>query len=206
MADIEHIVSHWDVTVEPSILEQYRSSPNWKGVLKSVIEKLQVVENDSWEIANVLDFSTPPTGNKLDYIAGLKNLKRDPGEGDSIFYQRFLEKVSQNKAGTPDFVISVVKRLSGDNNPEYLEEVPAVFFVYTPHGRQLSRAQVRQMAPAGVLGLPGAAIKFLDGTFMGDVDDGKKFLAVADDADIGATILTLGDNILTLNGAILTLD
>jgi hypothetical protein len=81
--------------------------------------------------------------------------------------------------------------ISGDSDPQYMDEVDCHFFVYDgprPNknggwdqgGRQLKRAEVKTMAPSGVLGMPGAAIRFADGSFMGDAE-GRIFLAVADD-------------------------
>ena len=85
-----------------------------------------------------------------------------------------------------------------------MDEAPATFFVYDgprpdgeggweQGGHQLSRAQVRKLAPAGVLGLPGAAIQFADGSLMGDAN-GKLMLMVADDSNIEREVL-LADNL-----------
>ena len=50
---------------------------------------------------------------------------------------------------------------------------------------------MKKLAPAGVLGLPGAAIQFCDGSLMGD-QDGKLMMMVADDANVEHD-LVLGD-------------
>jgi hypothetical protein len=114
-----------------------------------------------------------------------------------------------NTAGTPNNVIYNAAILSGDPRPQYMDEAPATFFLYTgprkdssqteaPYtadggAHQLTRAQVRKLAPAGVLGLPGAAIRFADGSLMGDAE-GRLMLMVADDSTVEREVL-LADNL-----------
>ena len=192
---LHHVVSHWDETVVVSILEQYRDSEKWQGVLKGVIDRMQVGEDAANELVTMLDFVTAmPTGYHLDWLAGLKNVKRLPGESDASLYTRFVDSLGRRNAGTPDAIIRGAAVLSGDPKPQYMDEADATFFVYTgPRpdgngsadggGHQLLRRQVKKLAPAGVLGLPGAAIQFCDGSLMGD-QDGKLMMMVADDANV----------------------
>lgn len=60
-------------------------------------------------------------------------------------------------------------------------------------GHQLSRSQVRKLAPAGVLGLPGAALQDAEGNYIVDAE-GKLILLVADDSNIEREVL-LADNL-----------
>ena len=216
MGAISHIEDHYGTTVEPRILEQYRVDTltaeqkqelgcdnRWQACLKAVIDRMQVAEDASFELANVLDFTTEtPTGTRLDWLAGLVNVKRNPGENDSDFFTRFVGSLGNKTAGTPDNVIYNSAILSGDTKPQYMDEADCTFFVYTgPRpdgngtadggGHQLLRRQVKKLAPAGVLGLPGAAIMFCDGSLMGD-QDGKLMMMVADDATVEHE-LVLGD-------------
>lgn len=69
------------------------------------------------------------------------------------------------------------------------EPVPA----WEQGGHQLSRSQVRKLAPAGVLGLPGAALQDAEGNYIVDAD-GKLILLVADDSNIEREVL-LADNL-----------
>lgn len=201
---LHHIVSHWDETVVVSILDQYRDSEKWQGVLKGVIDCMQVGEDAANELVTMLDFvTTMPTGYHLDWLAGLKNVKRLPGESDSSLYMRFVESLGKRNAGTPDAIIRSADQLSGDPHPQYMDEAPATFFVYTgPRpdgnggleggGHQLYRRQVKKLAPAGVLGLPGAAIQLADGSLLGD-ENGKLILVVADDSTVGQFSLLIDD-------------
>lgn len=178
------ITDHWTETVSDYILEQYKEASNWKAILKSVIDKYSYLEGEIWKLAPILDFKCRvkgdrPTGALLDFIAGIMNVERKLGESDADFYSRFVLEIGSDNAGTPDNVIYNASILSGDPAPQYMDEAPATFFVYTPGGRQLKKKEVQKMAPSGVLGLPGAAIRFADGSVMGDYY-GRKFLAVAD--------------------------
>lgn len=180
----------WE-SVRELVLEQYRRSPNLLGLIRAVVEECaQPIEDYAIALQDVLNVDTA-SGEWLDIIGKMVGVKRKDGESDEDFRKRVIEYSIENDAGTPNNVIDVAKVLSGDPAPQYMDEAPATFFVYDgprPDGEggweqgshQLSRAQVRKLAPAGVLGLPGAAIRFADGSFMGDAE-GRIFLAVADD-------------------------
>lgn len=202
---LQHIESHWNSTVVPSILEQYKDSGKWQAMLKAVIDQMQIAEDAAAEFMTILDFkSEVPTEERLDFIAGLVNVTRFAGESDELFYTRFLTSLSVRNAGTPDNVIYNAAILSGDPHPQYMDEAPATFFVYDgprpvgegeweQGGHQLSRSQVRKLAPAGVLGLPGAALQDAEGNYIVDAD-GKLILLVADDSNIEREVL-LADNL-----------
>ena len=210
MDGFKYIEDHFETTVKPRILEQYKESGRWQACLEAVVRKLQKVEDTAFSISKAIDFKTEtPTGEKLDWLAGLINVKRLSGESDQSFFLRFVSMCGANTAGTPNNVIYNAALLSGDTAPQYMDEAPATFFVYTgprkdssqtdaPYtasggGHQLTRAQVRKLAPAGVLGIPGAAIRFADGSLMGDAE-GRLMLMVADDSTVEREVL-LADNI-----------
>ena len=178
------IESHWDVTVEPCLLEQYRASRNWQAILRSVIEKMDLVEGILWERASFIDIGTPGsiTPAQLVILASLLNIVRLPGESDEELYNRLLAATTARNGGTPEGVIYVASKVSGDESPQFLDESPATFFVYTPEGSQLRAGTLQEFAPAGVLGLVGAAIETADGAIIRAVDDPNPIiLAVADD-------------------------
>ena len=200
-------------------------------MLKAVIDQMQIAEDAAAEFLTILDFkSEVPTGDRLDFIAGLVNVTRFAGESDELFYTRFLTSLSVRNAGTPDNVIYNAAILSGDPHPQYMDEASATFFVYDgprpvglrgepvltengqeilteggdtietepvptweQGGHQLSRSQVRKLAPAGALGLPGAALLDAEGNYIVDAA-GKLILLVADDENIEREVL-LADNL-----------
>lgn len=214
MGALVHIGDQFGTTVEPRILEQYKDSTRWKACLKAVVDQMQLVEDAGIELASVLDFMTEtPTGERLDWLAGLVNLKRNPEESDTSFFARFVAYLDIKTAGTPDNVIYNSAIIAQTQEPQYMDEAPATFFVYTGShynregnwtegGHQLSRSQVKKMAPAGVLGLPGMCIGLADGTVLGtyaeNEEDRKMLLVAGDDAHIERELL-LEDN----NGNIL---
>jgi len=222
MDGFNYIEDHFETTVKPRILEQYKESGRWQACLEAVVRKLQVVEDSAFSISKAIDFKTEtPTGEKLDWVAGLINVKRFSGESDEAFFQRFESMCGANTAGTPDNVIYNAALLSGDTAPQYMDEAPATFFVYDgprpdgeggweQGGHQLSRAQVRKLAPAGVLGLPGAALNVVDQNeepllLVLDPEDewgGKLLIFVADDSTIERDVLladNLGNIVITPN-------
>ena len=174
-----------------------------QAVLKLSIDKLlQPLDDASISLQNVLDMDGA-SGKLLDLIGSIAGVKRKYEESDTSYRDRIKNEVVLNK-GIPDAVIYSSALISGDPHPQYMDEAPATFFVYTgprpdgeggweQGGHQLSRAQVRKLAPAGVLGLPGAAIQFADGSLMGDAN-GKLMLMVADDSNIEREVL-LADNL-----------
>lgn len=178
MEQAAYIRDHFATTVEPRILEQYRDSARWKACLKAVVDKLQLSEDAAVELSHAFDFESEPlAGERLDWIAGLVNVKRIGEEDDASLYGRFIDALGDNTAGTPDSVLKKTAMLSGDLSPQYLEEAPATFFVYTPGGKQIPRRDLKKIAPAGVLALPGAVI--LTGTGAKLVDaKGRVILAV----------------------------
>lgn len=205
MDGFNYIEDHFETTVKPRILEQYKESGRWQACLEAVVSKLQAVEDSAFSISKAIDFKTEtPTGEKLDWVAGLINIKRFSGESDEAFFLRFESLCGANTAGTPDNVIYNAAILSGDPHPQYMDEAPATFFVYDgprpvgegeweQGGHQLSRSQVRKLAPAGVLGLPGAALQDAEGNYIVDAE-GKLILLVADDSNIEREVL-LADNL-----------
>lgn len=192
--------------VKELLLEQYRNSVNFVSMLKAIIEEtVQPIDDSAVGLRDILDLESA-SGEWLDVLGKLVSLKRNEGESDESFRERIITHAKINSAGTPDYAIEIAKKLSGDEELHYLEEYPGVFFVWTPEGKQLYRSQVQNTAPAGVLGVPGAAIKLADGSLLGTTDE-KVLLTVADDDNIGSDIyLYLGDDQLTLNDVELILN
>lgn len=169
----------WD-SVKELLLEQYKSSQNLKAVIQAVVEECaQPLEDGAYDLKDFLDLDKA-TGKWLDTLGKLVHLERNIDEDDSSFRQRIGVEANKNVAGTPDFVIGSASFLSGDPRPRCFDEAPATFFIYTPNGRQLKRAQVKKLAPTGVLGLPGSAIRLGNGGLL-RCANGKLLLSVARD-------------------------
>lgn len=159
-------------------LEQYRESPNLKALIKAIIDNGQPFENACGRFMEWADIDAAE-GAWLDIIGKIRNLPRDPGESDKDYRDRLKEQIKTDNAGTPDNVIDNAHDISGDDSPQYMDEVPATFFVYTPGGRQIRRARLQRLAPAGVLALPGAAIDAGGGNRKRLATAGGKIILVA---------------------------
>ena len=203
-------------TVKDLLLEQYRRDNTanvsgtlpddtvnrFQGLLKTLVDGLlQPLDDAALDLQGMADIGRA-NGGLLDSLGKIAGLIREPGESDASFRSRIVEVLGSNDAGTPDRILKIAKTLSGDAFPQLLEEVAATYFVYTPNGMQLSRSQVKSVSPAGVLGLPGAAVKTGDGTLLADAN-GKLILMVADDdamADGGVLVTELDEPIMTEDG------
>lgn len=214
------------VDMKELLLEQYRGDLREKieaqgctlpegadnrlqGLLKSITDELvQPLDDAAVALQDVANVETAE-GAWLDLIGKIAGVGRKIDETDENYRVRVRNALGFKNAGTPDGTIYSTALLSGDPRPQYFDEADCTFFVYTgprpvepgsetweEGGRQLSRAQVRKMAPAGVLGLPGAAILDAEGNYITDAA-GRLILAVADDDTIEREVL-LADN----NGAI----
>ena len=174
----------------------------FQGLLKTLVDGLlQPLDDAALDLQGMADIGRA-NGGLLDSLGKIAGLIREPGESDASFRSRIVEVLGSNDAGTPDRILKIAKTLSGDAFPQLLEEVAATYFVYTPNGMQLSRSQVKSVSPAGVLGLPGAAVKTGDGTLLADAN-GKLILMVADDdamADGGVLVTELDEPIMTEDG------
>lgn len=196
---MERIDDLWK-DVERLLVSQYGESPNLRKLLKICVNAFQAAENFSsildaaFDVDNAADFW-------LDRIGALKNVSRLSGEKDDDYRARILEAFGANTAGTPDYVIRAAKTLSGDDSPQYMDEVPATFFVYTPGGKQIRRARLQRLAPAGVLALPGAAIDAGGGNRKRlATADGKIILVAAPEAVSMRLTAETGERIADENG------
>lgn len=204
--------SLWD-SVKELVLEQYKGSSRLKAFIQSVVEECaQPIEDSAYSIQQFFDV-TQATGEWLDLLGKLVNLERNAGETDGSFRERIVIEASTDTAGTPDNVIYNSAILSGDSEPVFFDEAPATFFVYDgpeyEHRgegddvlvkeaglKQLRRSQISKLSPAGVLGLPAAALNVEDLLLV--VDEGDEWendllLFVADDSMI-ENELVLSDN------------
>ncbi|PBC72440.1 DUF2612 domain-containing protein [Fibrobacter intestinalis] len=186
-------------SVKGLVIEQYRESGNLLSVLESAIESLQPSEDSAERTSDAFDINAAE-GAWLDIIGKIKNIVRKHGESDGEFRERLLELLKSDTAGTPDNVIANAADISGDPKPQYMDESPATFFVYTPAGRQIPRKKLQKLAPAGVLALPGAALRTVSGGDFIVTGEGKRILAVARDLESMGLVAETGELILTENG------
>ena len=178
-------------------LDQYQSSPKLKALIQAMVKNGQPFEDAIDRFTRWANIDEAE-GEWLDILGSLRNFQREAGESDSDYRQRLKSDILVDNSGTPDNVIDNARELSGDEKPQYMDEdnpddpLDVAFFVYTPNGRQILQAKVRKLAPAGVLGIAGAAIGQGDGLLLADAD-GKLFLMAAEDANIGTGSLLVAE-------------
>ena len=179
-------------------LDQYQSSPKLKALIQAMVKNGQPFEDAIDRFTRWANIDEAE-GEWLDILGSLRNFQREAGESDSDYRQRLKSDILVDNSGTPDNVIDNARELSGDEKPQYMDEdnpddpLDVAFFVYTPNGRQILQAKVRKLAPAGVLGIAGAAIGQGDGLLLADAD-GKLFLMAAEDANIGTGSLLVAES------------
>ena len=179
-------------------LDQYQSSPKLKALIQAMVKNGQPFEDAIDRFTRWANIDEAE-GEWLDIIGSFRNFPREAGESDSDYRQRLKSDILVDNSGTPDNVIDNARELSGDENPQYMDEdnpddpLDVAFFVYTPNGRQILQAKVRELAPAGVLGIAGATVGQGDGSFLADAD-GKLFLMAAEDANIGTGSLLVAES------------
>lgn len=179
-------------------LDQYQSSPKLKALIQAMVKNGQPFEDAIDRFTRWANIDEAE-GEWLDILGSLRNFQREAGESDSDYRQRLKSDILVDNSGTPDNVIDNARELSGDEKPQYMDEdnpddpLDVAFFVYTPNGRQILQAKVRKLAPAGVLGIAGAAVGQDDGSFLADAD-GKLFLMAAEDANIGTGSLLVAES------------
>lgn len=179
-------------------LDQYQSSPKLKTLIQAMVKNGQPFEDAIDRFTRWANIDEAE-GEWLDILGSLRNFQREAGESDSDYRQRLKSDILVDNSGTPDNVIDNARELSGDEKPQYMDEdnpddpLDVAFLVYTPNGRQILQAKVRKLAPAGVLGIAGAAIGQGDGSLLADAD-GKLFLMAAEDANIGTGSLLVAES------------
>lgn len=177
-------------------LEQYADSPKLKALVEAFIGNGQPFEDAIGRLTRWANLDEAE-GAWLDILGGIKNLHRKPGESDKDYRDRLKVYLRVDDSGTPDNAVSNARDISGDPSPQYLDEAPATFFIYTPNGRQLPRKTLRALAPAGVLALPGAALKTVDADAFIVTAEGKRILAVARDIESGRLLSEAGERMTT---------
>lgn len=173
----------WEDLAEALVLEQYKESENLKNLIKVFVSAGQPFEDTADRLRRFYDLDEAE-GVFLDFLGGARRLPREAGESDADYRERIREDTGIGKAGTPPFVNRKSSILSGDPSPVYFEEENARFkpvvFVYTPNGRQLTRGTVNSLTPAGVLGVPGAALKTATGKTIVQAKGSDTYLLTED--------------------------
>ena len=151
---VQKITDLWK-SVEELVITQFKDSTALLDIVSKVVRAFQSPEDAANVICDRLNINTA-SGAWLDLVGKIRNVAREKGQSDEDYRQEILFRLGLENDGTASFALKMASKLSSDPAPVLHEEVPGVFFIYTPNGRQLTRSAVKRMAPAGVLGVPGA--------------------------------------------------
>lgn len=194
MDDLKHR-DIWAEDAVPLLLEQYKDAKKFEAVLKSICDYMTQIDDAAFKVSGI--FGIDSENVDLDAIGKIFNIPRVPGESDVEYRARIKATLVGHNAGTAANVISTARTITGDKAPQFIDEATATFFIYTPDGSQMKRSQVQKTAPAGVLGLPGAAIETGNGALIHLAGRPEvRIICAAQDV----TPPPPGDNLLTEDG------
>lgn len=126
MANASQISNHVQQALN-RLLEQYKESPNLKGLLTSFIEEIQNIEDMNFDLLTnrTLDNAT---GKTLDNIGSIVGVSRRVGESDANYRTRIREGIFKNRAqGTVEILIEVVQLFTDATVIIYSEGAEASF-------------------------------------------------------------------------------
>lgn len=142
----------WDV-IEPLILEQYKESPQYLGILKLIADEADRNETARWELSNLLDIDAME-GAQLDLIGIIANNPRAPEQSDSEYRLAIKVALRTRSSGTPEEIIAAVKTITGASSVTFLPDYPAGFWIVPVGGDASLMTQdwLDSISPAGVRG------------------------------------------------------
>lgn len=143
------IPAEWDV-LEPLVLDQYKESPQYLGILKLIAAEADRIETARWELSTLLSIDAME-GAQLDLLGKIGNAPRmqDGVLLDDAAYRRVLKAAFRSRtSGTPEEVISYLQELTG-GTVTYIPEYPAGFWILFSTG-SVSPEILAEISPAGV--------------------------------------------------------
>ncbi len=131
------------------LLEQYKNSENLKGMIDSMNDQADDLEEALFEIRNLFYVDTAE-GVQLDVIGSIYGVERD-GLSDSEFRTLIKAKASLVTSGEPESIINILKTLFGGTYVSYIPAypaVPAAYYVLTD--AIITVPELEIFSPAGV--------------------------------------------------------
>jgi len=155
------------------LLEQYKyrtdgATSKLSGMISMVAAELNLTEQAIQEMLSAFDISTA-VGAQLDLLGSIFGAPRS-GLGDVAYRAAILVAATTAGSGTPEQIIGVIRSVVGGSTPIRLQTAaPATLYVYTDAGllTGITKAQIEQVAPAGVGIVLGNLLALSDGTPLG---------------------------------------
>lgn len=170
------IPSEWDV-IEPLVIEQYKESPQYLGILKLLAEEADRTETARWELSNLLDIDAM-VGAQLALIGKIAHVGRAPGMTEPEYRSAIKTQLQLRSSGTPEDVIAWVSQSIGGAPVTYLPEYPAAVWLLFS-GPRLDMTQLVDQLPAGVSAHIGSWLAHEDD----DPEPYPLFIELEDDGD-----------------------
>lgn len=173
--ELERITNYDEVTL-PLIVRQYFNSDRLRGIIESMNDRADELEQALFEIRDEFWIDTA-TGAQLDVIGSILGESR-LGRNDTDYRAAIKAKAAQIVSGESEGIISVLKSLFGATFVDYMPEyptVPAQYRLLTD--AVVTLAELEVFTVAGVLGLISYPIVDQAGNNLVDFD-GNKILAV----------------------------
>lgn len=150
---IEKIETHVQDAIN-RLIQQYKCADNLQEVIKSIVEQIQIIEDEVFVMFSRLDINNS-SGKILDLIGEIIGQPRNGLEDD--FYRVFLSiKIGVNTSnGNPEKVIDIFKLLSNSSSVNLQEFYPAAIGLESDGNFENLDIQsvyelIQRIVPAGV--------------------------------------------------------
>ena len=133
------------------LLQRYKESPNLNGLLSSLMQPLQEIENQAYKLYTERSIYTA-IGFQLDGIGKIVGLEREDRD-DEDYRAALIIQIQINKAGgEPESIITAIRQLYKTEEISYADVYPANYEVHFISGVIIENAKalINSISPAGV--------------------------------------------------------
>lgn len=168
------IPSAWAV-LEPLIIEQYKESPQYLGILQLIAAEADRTETARWELANLLDIDAM-SGVQLDLLGKIGNAPRLQAGvllNDATYRLALKAAFQARTSGTPEEIIAAVRSATNSATVVYIPEYPAAYWLLWDGPGHLTEEFLTSISPAGVLPILPCFLSYTDGDTVELVSGGE---------------------------------
>lgn len=172
------ITSEWEI-LETLLLEQYKESPKYIGILQAVATEADRLEACLWEFIQLLDIDAME-GAQLDLLGKIaKCLRIQQGVVlDDVAYRVVLKAAFRARtSGTPEEIIAAVLDATQSTVVSYLTEYPAAYWLIFDGSVAITQDYLERISPAGVLPFQACYLRDVFEDFIVDAN-GDSILVV----------------------------
>lgn len=147
------------------LVEQYKDSTNLRGMIDSMNDLADQLEDALFEIRNLFYLETAE-GVQLDIIGSIFGVERE-GANDTEYRIKIKVKAGLVGSGEPEFIISVLKSLYGATFVNYVPNYPGEPGAYTVFtDAVITETELNIFSPSGVKGYIGGFLLLESGDFL----------------------------------------